>query len=298
MSNETKNTSIISKSDLVKVGISCQNSSNIQDVIHGISEPILSIPGVGAIAVAIHAGRNNYLVYSRTNGHIDSGIALIINDQIHRHLEEVSGQRQINCHSRTLPSRLVNSNSSSPRALWSVALGDENQPSGSLIIFTEDRGLFSADDLIDFRQLGRLAGSAIEQFTGDIIIPDDDILQAPQAPVLYFQVQHLAAIEAVFGEDQVNTVMNTVTDRIARAVPSVAVIARLGSGAIAVVLADARVDTSELAGACLRACRDIAIEEKVLIQMTSSTAIPTEGGLGGIDPLTPPAIGKVLSETA
>ena len=62
--------------------------------------------------------------------------------------------------------------------------------------------------------------------------------------------------------------------------------------------ADARVDTSELAGACLRACRDIAIEEKVLIQMTSSTAIPTEGGLGGIDPLTPPAIGKVLSETA
>lgn len=298
MSNGTQHASIMSKSDLVKVGISCQNAANIQDIIHGISDPILSIPGVGTVAVAIKAGQNNYLVYSRANGPLDADIALIINDQIQRHLEDISGQRHINCHNRNLASRLVSSDSIRPRALWSVDLGDENQPAGSLIIFTEDRGLFSAEDLFDFRQIGRLAGSAIEYFTAEIIVPSDDILQSPQAPVLYFQVQHLAAIEAVFGEEQVNTVMNTVTERIARAVPSVAVIARLGAGAIAVVLADSRVDTSELAGACLRACRDIAIEEKVLIQMTTSTVLPASNTIEAPQPLSPPRTEKTLSETA
>ena len=158
-----------------------------------------------------------------------------------------------------------------PRILWSVDIGPAGQNMGSLAVFGSQRNRIDERTLLGLRSIGRVLGAALDQSITSLTARN--LSRTPG--IIEFRIEHIHSIREAFGAHQTNRLKVDIAQRIVESLPRGAAVARIHDDGITAIISDPSVDLVRVQTDCLRACRGLEVNERILVKV-SSVAAATE----------------------
>ena len=296
MTTGTIKNPIAGNDEIIELAISCLRAGSIEEVIAATARTITAIEGADTLTIALPAEADSYTCYLATPTTIDERAYGTIRKQLAYLLEDIS---EATIDEGTLAIQRVfcpkdgvtREENRQPRILWSVDIGPIAAPTGVMAIFGQDIEAIDQDALANLRVIGTLVGEAIHRISIGLgeVSPSPDHGARPR--IIYFEISHLMAIQEVFGLEQTARLRMDVLRRIGETLPRSTLIAQIGPVGIVAVIQDSSLDIDEITKACIIACKDLEIAEKILVHLEASSAttrMPPQMGTNALLVSRPP----------
>ena len=272
MSLATTDNRVFTRGLIASVGATLQNDHSIESAIRSIAPLVFERPSICSMAVMLTDSKGTSETYRCDAGPLSEPLEALVTHQLKLATEETLGDGST---TKVVRIKLHSADDviANVKGLLSVPFDIDAERHGQLILLTKDHALCDESELQAMSYIADLLGRAFSRHVSASHVAPNNSDQPAVAPVLYFRIEHVGAIEAVFGRENVDILFNDVIQRIERVLPCLAVIARVEDSGIAIVLSESVASTTALSELCLKACSDIVIQDKVRVQVTAQSGI-------------------------
>ena len=297
MSLATTDNHVFTRGLIAAVGTALQEGTSIGEAIYSTATLVFDKASICSMVVMLTRPDDTPETYRCDAGPLTEPLEAIVTHQLQLVSEEVYGENHSVAKMITVPRPGAEDEIANVKGLLSVPLSIDSEHNGQLLVITEDHTLYDASELHGLSCIADLLGHAIskQRTASNTALESSD--PTGVAPILYFRIEHVAAIEAVFGRESVDMLFSDIIQRIERT-PCLSVIARVQDSGIAIVLSDHVVSTKNLSNLCLKACSDLVIQDKVRVQVTAQSGLEPRTANAFIAPEQPRTIPLKQTVTA